>query len=155
MYELKDIILKFIEKNPEISRQYQLDLCSIWREVVGDVISNISYPDLLKDNTLEVLVKNATWLNQLRIMKKDIINKFNLTLGRNFIEDIEFKLDRRKKVENKKLEDNIWTERPINYKVVQEINDILKNIKDKDIKKLLKSIFIKSYTHQQTGVKEL
>ncbi len=155
MYELKDIILKFIEKNHEISRQYQLDLCSIWREVVGDVISNISYPDLLKDNTLEVLVKNATWLNQLRIMKKDIINKFNLTLGRNFIEDIEFKLDRRKKVENKKLEDNIWTERPINYKVVQEINDILKNIKDKDIKKLLKSIFIKSYTHQQTGVKEL
>lgn len=147
MYALKDIISKFIEKNPEISKQYQIDLDSIWREVVGSIISEVSYPYLLKDNILEVLVKNSTWLNQLRLMKKDIINKFNLTIGSSFIQDIEFKLDRRKKLENKKRENNSKLEKPINDEVIEKINNSLRNIRDKELKHLLKSIFIKSYTH--------
>lgn len=148
MYPLKDIISKFVEKNPEISKQYQIDLYNIWKEVVGNIISEISFPGLLKDKTLEVLVKNTTWLNQLRLMKKDIINKFNLTIGSNFIEEIEFKLDRRKKIEKKNQEENNKIERPINDEIIEKINQSVKNIKDKELRNILRNIFIKSYTHQ-------
>lgn len=148
MYALKDIISKFIEKNPEISKQYGINLNNIWKEVVGDIISEISSPNLLKDKTLEVLVKNSTWINQLRLMKKDIINKFNNTVGGNFIEEIEFKLDRRKKKDNKKIERKCKIERPISDEIVEKINRSLKNVKDKDLKDLLKNIFMKSYIHQ-------
>lgn len=148
MYALKDIISKFLEKNPEISKQYKLDLCLIWKEVVGDIISNISYPYLLKDNTLEVLVKNTTWLNQLRLMKKDIINKLNGTLGSNVIEEIEFKLDKRKKSENIKGKETFKIQQPVSEEVLERINQSIKNVKDRELSNLLKRIFLKSYTHQ-------
>lgn len=148
MYALKDIISKFLEKNPEISKQYKLNLCLIWKEVVGDIISNISYPYLLKDNTLEVLVKNTTWLNQLRLMKKDIINKLNDTVGSIVIEEIEFKLDKRKKSENITGKETFKIQQPVSEEVLERINQSIKNVKDRELSNLLKRIFLKSYTHQ-------
>ncbi|MCX7770513.1 MAG: DUF721 domain-containing protein [Proteobacteria bacterium] len=147
MYTLKDIISKFVEKNPEISKQYKINIYDLWKEAVGDIISEISYPHLLKEGKLEVLVKNSTWMNQLRLMKSDIINKFNDIFGSEILKDIEYKLDRRKK-KQQSTDNYEIVKRPIDDSVLKRIEESLFEVKDNEIKKLLKDIFIKSYIHQ-------
>jgi len=147
MHTLKEVIWGFIKENPELSKQVLVNLDDYWKNAMGEVIASVSYPDYLKDNKLVVIVKNAVWLSQLKLMKMDILEK----LKRNdsiTIDDIEFKIEKKKRrpdTSNKKQLEMRSNKIVIDPEIEDKINKSLEIIKDEEIKKLLKSIFVKSY----------
>jgi hypothetical protein len=147
MHTLKEVIWGFIKENPELSKQVLVNLDDYWKNAMGEVIASVSYPDYLKDNKLVVIVKNAVWLSQLKLMKMDILEK----LKRNdsiTIDDIEFKIEKKKRrsdTSNKKQQEMRSNKIVIDPEIEDKINKSLEIIKDEEIKKLLKSIFVKSY----------
>jgi len=147
MYTLKEIILSFVKKNPELNEQVLVNLYDYWKETVGELIAKVSYPDYLKDNKLVVIVKNAVWLNQLKLMKKDILVKLKNKDGIK-IDNIDFKIERKKKRFDKSCE-QLETKKDcivrVDPEIEDKINKSLEAVKDEEIKELLRSIFIKSY----------
>jgi predicted nucleic acid-binding Zn ribbon protein len=86
-------VLKNILKN--LRHDSDEDLTQVWQlwdEVVGIAIAENAQPAAFKGKLLLVNVISSTWIHQLQFLKKDIIEKLNLALGQNLIEDIKFKI---------------------------------------------------------------
>jgi predicted nucleic acid-binding Zn ribbon protein len=71
------------------------DMALIWRywdEAVGETIAQNARPAVFKGRMLYVNVTNSPWIHQLQFLKQDIIQKLNLALGHNAVDDIKFKI---------------------------------------------------------------
>lgn len=47
-----------------------------WKKVVGELLASRSYPLKLEQNTLFVAVQNNTWMQELVLLKSDILSKY-------------------------------------------------------------------------------
>ena len=64
----------------------------LWDDVVGKAIAENARPAAFKGKLLLVHVSSSPWVHQLQFLKKEIIQKLNVALGRDLIEDIKFKI---------------------------------------------------------------
>ncbi|MEZ4485239.1 MAG: DUF721 domain-containing protein [Syntrophotaleaceae bacterium] len=60
----------------------------LWDKVVGPQIAARARPSRMRDNTLEVWVDHAVWMQQLQLMKPKILARLNAALGEDLIKDI-------------------------------------------------------------------
>lgn len=60
----------------------------LWDKVVGPQIAARARPSRMRDNTLEVWVDHAVWMQQLQLMKPKILARLNAALGEELIQDI-------------------------------------------------------------------
>ncbi len=60
-----------------------------WKRVVGDLLSSRSHPIKLENNVLYVAVHNNTWMQELILLKQDILDKYK-TLYQEEIAEIVF-----------------------------------------------------------------
>jgi len=60
-------------------RQYQALV--VWDEVVGPQIAARTRPEKIRDGVLEVCVDQPTWMQQLQLLKPQILAKLNTHLG--------------------------------------------------------------------------
>jgi hypothetical protein len=70
-------------------RQYRALL--IWDEVVGPQIAAHTRPDRIRDGILEVGVDQPTWMQQLHLLKPQILAKLNQQLGEGALRDLYLK----------------------------------------------------------------
>lgn len=78
----------------------------VWGKSVGDAISRHAQPQSLHGKKLTVLVDSPAWMQQLSLLKPEIIKKLNEALGKDPIKDITLKLGEvssPKKVEKEKV----------------------------------------------------
>ena len=61
---------------------------TLWPEVVGERISEVTEPDRLTNGKIFVKVKSDSWRNELVFYKKEIIDKINEKLGSTVVKDI-------------------------------------------------------------------
>ncbi len=47
-----------------------------WKKVVGELLASRSHPLKLEQNTLFVAVQNNTWMQELLLLKSDILSKY-------------------------------------------------------------------------------
>ncbi|MEN6444698.1 MAG: DUF721 domain-containing protein [Candidatus Cloacimonas sp.] len=47
-----------------------------WKEVVGELLASKSYPEKLENGVLFVAVQNNTWMQELILIKDEIISKY-------------------------------------------------------------------------------
>jgi predicted nucleic acid-binding Zn ribbon protein len=71
----------------QIKRFHALD---IWKDVVGERISQMTKPQSVRDGKLFVHVFSDVWRNELIYHKRDILAKLNKKLGKGTIQDIVF-----------------------------------------------------------------
>lgn len=62
-------------------RLHQYKALLIWDEVVGPQIAARSRPEKIRDGVLEVCVDQPTWMQQLQLLKPQILAKLNARLG--------------------------------------------------------------------------
>jgi len=70
-------------------RQYQA--ITIWAEVVGPQIAARTRPEKIRDGVLEVCVDQPTWMQQLQLLKPQILAKLNARLGDTPLREIFLK----------------------------------------------------------------
>ncbi len=63
----------------------------MWSTIVGDTIASVTAAKTIKNGTLNVIVSNSTWRQELNYMKDDIIYKLNRGIGKPIVKDIRFK----------------------------------------------------------------
>ena len=83
-----DVLKKYrLETDSELVQVWR-----VWDTIVGNVIAQNAKPAAFKGRILLVHVTSSTWLHQLQFLKKDMIAKLNVTLGKTLIEDLKFKI---------------------------------------------------------------
>ena len=90
MQELKIAISRFLKKAGLEKGVSQNSALLIWKEVVGNKVSQNTKPEKVESGTLYIKTSNPTWRQELVFKKSDIIKKLNNKLGKNTIKEIKF-----------------------------------------------------------------
>jgi len=70
-----------------------------WRDIVGDTLSERTFPDGLERGVLWVRVKNSSWLHQLSFLKDDLVARLARELGDPpLVREIRFHIGPRERV---------------------------------------------------------
>lgn len=72
-------------------RLHQYRAMTIWNEVVGPQIAARSKPERIREGVLEVCVDQPTWMQQLQLLKPQILAKLNARLGEGTLQEIYLK----------------------------------------------------------------
>ena len=88
MEQLKKVLEKTIEKSGFKNAILQEKAVSIWSDVVGKNISNISKATNVDKGVLFIKVESSTWKQELYMQKNEIINKINKKIGSKAIKEI-------------------------------------------------------------------
>ena len=90
MQELKSAINTFLKKVGLEKGVSQNKALLVWKEVVGEKVSQNTTPEKVESGTLYIKTSNSTWRQELVFKKTDIIKKLNNKLGKNTIKEIKF-----------------------------------------------------------------
>ena len=88
MKQLKKVLEKTIENYGFKNAILQEKAVSIWPDVVGKNISNISKATSVDKGVLFIKVDSPTWRQELYMQKNEIINKINKKIGSKAIKEI-------------------------------------------------------------------
>jgi predicted nucleic acid-binding Zn ribbon protein len=66
-----------------------------WEELVGPMIARHAQPTWIQKKKLRVTVSDPIWLQELKFVENDIIEKINQHLGRKAVEKIDFRMGSR------------------------------------------------------------
>jgi predicted nucleic acid-binding Zn ribbon protein len=60
----------------------------LWKEAVGSNVARRTAAMSIRGGRLVVVVKDSTWLQELSLLKEDIIERLNSLLGKRIVEDL-------------------------------------------------------------------
>jgi predicted nucleic acid-binding Zn ribbon protein len=92
-----EVLQKLFESgNNPLSEQFmRWKLWARWSEFVGPTIAQNTEPVGFHRGTLYLWVRNSSWMQQLTFMRDHIQQTINKKMGKNFVKNIRFTLDRR------------------------------------------------------------
>ncbi len=76
---------------PAMKRIREAKAWQFWEEAVGAHIASKAAPVAFRDGTLTVRVSGSAWMQQLSMMKLDIINTLNDAIGEPLVIDLFFR----------------------------------------------------------------
>jgi hypothetical protein len=92
LQKLGNILQGVLKKHNITIDSEEQRLLEIWNKAVGTQISAHTRPEKLKRNTLFVKVSSSVWMQQLHILKSEIIEKINQLLGKELVKNIHFSI---------------------------------------------------------------
>lgn len=75
-----------------------------WKDIVGSVLARESYICGLKNHILLVGVTNSSWMQEIFMMKKEILQRIRENSDFSDIEDIHFRMGIPQKINNQILQ---------------------------------------------------
>ena len=69
-------------------RLREAEILKRWEEAVGHQIARRTTPSHIRDHRLTVVVDSSVWAQQLALMKKDLLARFDGILGEGVIRDL-------------------------------------------------------------------
>jgi len=130
----KDIGLK--------ARLTEYRICKEWRKAVGAKIAKKAQPSNLIRKTLYVTVVTSTWMQELKFLSAQIVEKLNTLIGEECIEDINFKIGSFKGKKGR-VEKPAWHSVELSNEDKEKIKKDIAFVNDDDIKSTLLSIISK------------
>ena len=124
-------------------RQYRALL--LWDEVVGPQIAARARPEKIRDGVLEVCVDQPVWMQQLQLLKPQLLAKLNAQLGNGALRDIFLK---RGKIQPKQSAVSTsaqpsWRKATLSPEDEKELGTLLAGVKDEALRGDLESLLIK------------
>ena len=92
LQRLGNVLQGILKKHNIFFDSEEQRLLEVWQKAVGPKISAQTRPDRLKRNTLFVKVSSSVWMQQLHILKQEIIEKINELLGKELIKNVHFSI---------------------------------------------------------------
>ena len=122
----------------------------LWDKVVGPQIAARARPSRMRDNTLEVWVDHAVWMQELQLMKPKILARLNAALGEDLIKDIYLRRGRPRQdnapiaIETPALR---WQQTQLSAAEEEQISRAVAPMADEELRQWLQQLF-----HRQAQV---
>lgn len=89
--QLSALLESVFAGKPLQKRLREARVWEVWQEAVGEQIASRAKPLSFRDGVLTVAVSGSAWLQQLSLMKPEIIQNLNEAAGEAIVRDIFFK----------------------------------------------------------------
>ena len=87
-----ETLAKYLKK-PGVGEQIEAaSVVPEWSERVGPAIAAVTEPMRVSQGTLVVGVRSSAWMNELKMMERDIISRINAGRARGRIDKIRFQM---------------------------------------------------------------
>lgn len=117
---------------------------SVWDEVVGPQISQHAQPLRVRESILEVRVENATWMQQLQLLKPKILKELNEKLGDDHLQDIYWKRGKINKEPSPPPPRDSQAKKT-GRNIPDDILESLTGIDDPELKKIMTTVLKRDY----------
>lgn len=126
-------------------RLHQYRALLIWDEVVGPQIAARTRPEKIRDGVLEVCVDQPSWMQQLQLLKPQILARLNARLGDGALREIYLK---RGKVTAQaaavgKIPAQGWRNVSLSSEEAAELRTLLAAVADTELRRELESLLVK------------
>lgn len=88
---IADLIASVFAGKPVQKRLHELKIWQVWEEAVGPQIAAKAKPAGIRDGILVVKVASSPWMQQLSLMKPEIMGQLNSMAGEQLVKEILFK----------------------------------------------------------------
>ncbi len=120
-----------------------------WEKAVGPVIARHAQPQAVRGKKLTLVVDSPAWMQQLSLLKPEIMEKVNSTLGKETIKDITLRLG---EVESREQPPE---EPVVSYVLSQneqeKIEDYVREISDADTREAVRRVIEKDFLSRKRG----
>jgi predicted nucleic acid-binding Zn ribbon protein len=90
--QLSNTIERLLVSRGMASKLKEYRVFGRWERAVGEVIARHTHPAAIRGKKLTVVVDSSAWMQQLSLLKPEIIGKVNEALGEAAVESIILKL---------------------------------------------------------------
>lgn len=109
-----------------------------WDEVVGPQIAEHARPKRLRNGVLEVSVDQPIWMQQLRLMAPQILERLNMALGGQIVKEIYWRRGTpTRPVEQTPKPDKLKPLPKLNQQEQARIDKVLAGIEDADVRSVM------------------
>jgi predicted nucleic acid-binding Zn ribbon protein len=114
-----------------------------WEKAVGPAIARHARPQAVRGNKLTLIVDSPAWMQQLSLLKPEILSKVNSTLGKDMIKDITLRLG---EVESRKQPPEEPLVKPVlDHDEREKIEDYVRVISDPDIRRAISRVIERDF----------
>lgn len=139
-----DFLQKVLQKKKILLDLVDHRILDVWKRAVGPQISANTNPFKFKNNTLFVSVSSPAWMQQLRFMKQEIMDKVNLEWEKEEIKNIYFSVGDINHAPAKPADRPIdFSLHPLKERDKRLIRENLSKIDDEELKGILKKVMTK------------
>ena len=115
----------------------------VWEKVVGPQIAGHARPLRLREGVLEVRVDQPIWMQQLRLMAPEILQKLNRALGEELIRELYWRRGTLKQAEQSEPPTPPAKPLPkLNSAEAQKVAETTASLSDEELQASLKSLLI-------------
>jgi len=121
-----------------------------WEKSVGPVIARHAQPQTVRGKKLTLVVDSPAWMQQLSLLKPQIIEKVNRNLGKETIKDIMLRLG---KVESRNQSSEAHPVRTVlGRDECEKIEDYVREISDADTREAVRRVIEKDFLNRKRNV---
>ncbi|MDO9516151.1 MAG: DUF721 domain-containing protein [Syntrophales bacterium] len=144
LLKMGDFLPKVLRKKNILLDMLDQNILDVWHRAVGPQILAQTAPFKFKNSTLFVNVSTPAWMQQLRFMKQEIMDKVNGEWGKNEIKNIYFSIGDIPS-SPAQLADTAIDFNPslLKERDKRVIRDNLSQVDDKELKGILKRVMTK------------
>jgi hypothetical protein len=127
------------------TRLQQYRALVIWDEVVGPQIAARTRPERIRDGVLEVCVDQPTWMQQLQLLKPQILAKLNARLGDAPLREIYLKRGQVSARGTKVPAPNppLWRSATLTADELGDLRQLLIGVTDAELRQDLEELLVK------------
>ena len=131
------------------SRLSEYRIFGQWEKAVGPAIARHAQPQAVRGKKLTLIVDSPAWMQQLSLLKPEIIEKVNSTLGKKTINDITLRIG---EVESRAEPPEEPPVRNFLSEAEREkIEDYVRGISDPDIREAVSRVIEKDFLSRKQG----
>jgi predicted nucleic acid-binding Zn ribbon protein len=127
------------------TRLLQYRALVIWDEVVGPQISARARPEKIRDGVLEVCVDQPTWMQQLQLLKPQILAKLNARLGDAPLSEIFLKRGKiaARSAPSRASHAPQWRSVALSTEELDDLRRLLQGVADAELRRELEALLVK------------
>ncbi|MBW2558441.1 MAG: DUF721 domain-containing protein [Deltaproteobacteria bacterium] len=144
LQRMGDFLQRVLKKRKILLDLVDHRILDVWNKAVGPQISAHTNPFKFKNGTLFVNVSDPAWMQQLRFMKQEIMDKVNLEWKKEEIKNIYFSIGDIHHTPEKLADHPIdFSLYPLKERDKRLIRENLSQIDDEELKDILKKVMTK------------
>jgi hypothetical protein len=137
---ISDLLESAFSGKPVQKRLRDIKVWQVWEEAVGAQIASKASPASIRDGVLTLRVKGSAWMQQLSLMKHDIIFHLNSIIGEQVVSDLVFKQGTINKIQDD-LPEASPEKRQLSKHEKESLEEIVSPLKEQELRDAFISLF--------------
>ncbi len=121
-----------------------------WPAAVGEQVARHAWPARLQGKTLHVVVDSSPWMQELSLLKTDILDRLNARMGRKLLTNLRFRVG-----------DLPETATPLQRRLpaaltpegTARVEAVVKEVSDPDLKSTIRHVLTRAILAEEAGRK--